>query len=79
MSCMLLTLHQLFRLRDRKEVPIMLSPTHEEEITSLVASTLKSYKDLPIKLYQISTSPWLIPFTPHALLLADLYSTEISR
>lgn len=31
----------------------MLSPTHEEEITSVVAGTLKSYKDLPIKLYQI--------------------------
>lgn len=47
---------KLFRLKDRKDVPIMLSPTHEEEITSLVASTLKSYKDLPLKLYQISMS-----------------------
>jgi prolyl-tRNA synthetase len=34
----------------------MLSPTHEEEITSVVAGTLKSYKDLPIKLYQICMS-----------------------
>lgn len=33
----------------------MLSPTHEEEITSLVASTLNSYKELPLRLYQIST------------------------
>lgn len=32
----------------------MLSPTHEEEITTLVASTLNSYKDLPLRLYQIS-------------------------
>lgn len=43
---------ELFRLLDRKQVPIMLSPTHEEEITALVASTLKSYKDLPLRLYQ---------------------------
>lgn len=32
----------------------MLSPTHEEEITTLVASTLNSYKDLPLRLYQTS-------------------------
>lgn len=35
----------------------MLSPTHEEEITTLVASTLKSYKDVPLRLYQISKTP----------------------
>lgn len=35
----------------------MLSPTHEEEITSLVAGTLNSYKDLPLRLYQISQYP----------------------
>jgi prolyl-tRNA synthetase len=49
-----LTTPQLFHLHDRKDVPLLLSPTHEEEVTSIVASTLKSYKDLPIKLYQIS-------------------------
>ncbi|KAG6033301.1 hypothetical protein E4U41_006949 [Claviceps citrina] len=43
---------ELFRLTDRKQFPMMLSPTHEEEVTSLVASTLKSYKDLPLRLYQ---------------------------
>ncbi|KAH7326711.1 hypothetical protein B0I35DRAFT_142396 [Stachybotrys elegans] len=45
---------ELFRFTDRKEVPLMLSPTHEEEITSLVASTTTSYKSLPLKLYQIT-------------------------
>lgn len=34
----------------------MLSPTHEEEITTLVASTLTSYKTLPLRLYQISSA-----------------------
>ncbi|KAF4969123.1 hypothetical protein FSARC_3590 [Fusarium sarcochroum] len=45
---------ELFRLQDRKETPLILSPTHEEEITTLVAGTLNSYKDLPIRLYQIT-------------------------
>ncbi|KAF4123315.1 prolyl-tRNA synthetase [Geosmithia morbida] len=45
---------ELFRLRDRKDVPLLLAPTHEEEITVMVASTLKSYKDLPLRLYQIT-------------------------
>lgn len=45
---------ELFRLHDRKDVPLLLSPTHEEEITSLVARTIKSYKELPLRLYQIT-------------------------
>lgn len=45
---------ELFKFMDRKEGKFLLSPTHEEEITSLVASTTKSYRDLPIRLYQVS-------------------------
>ncbi|RGP73637.1 prolyl-trna synthetase [Fusarium longipes] len=45
---------ELFRLQDRKDVPLILSPTHEEEITTLVAGIINSYKDLPIRLYQIT-------------------------
>ncbi|KAI0860701.1 class II aaRS and biotin synthetase [Xylaria cubensis] len=44
---------ELFRFTDRKEVPYILAPTHEEEITTLVAKTVKSYKSLPLRLYQI--------------------------
>ncbi|KAI0206431.1 class II aaRS and biotin synthetase [Astrocystis sublimbata] len=44
---------ELFRFADRKDVPYILAPTHEEEITSLVAKTIKSYKSLPLRLYQI--------------------------
>ncbi|KAJ4341899.1 hypothetical protein N0V87_001564 [Didymella glomerata] len=43
---------ELLRLKDRKDSGFLLSPTHEEEITSLVASTVHSYKDLPLRLYQ---------------------------
>ncbi|KAF4338243.1 prolyl-tRNA synthetase [Fusarium beomiforme] len=45
---------ELFRLKDRKETALILSPTHEEEITTLVAGIVNSYKDLPIRLYQIT-------------------------
>ncbi|KAK0104743.1 hypothetical protein ONS95_005013 [Cadophora gregata] len=45
---------ELFRFSDRKDARYLLSPTHEEEITTLVSSTVKSYKELPVRLYQIS-------------------------
>lgn len=44
---------ELFRFTDRKDVPLLLAPTHEEEITTLVAKTTKSYKSFPLRLYQI--------------------------
>ncbi|KAF2632215.1 prolyl-tRNA synthetase [Macroventuria anomochaeta] len=43
---------ELLRLKDRKDSGFLLSPTHEEEITVLVASMVHSYKDLPLRLYQ---------------------------
>lgn len=43
---------ELLRLKDRKDSGFLLSPTHEEEITALVASVVHSYKDLPLRLYQ---------------------------
>jgi prolyl-tRNA synthetase len=45
---------ELFQLEDRKGGKYLLSPTHEEEITSLVGSIVNSYKELPLRLYQIS-------------------------
>ncbi|KAI9735013.1 MAG: hypothetical protein M1818_006590 [Claussenomyces sp. TS43310] len=45
---------ELFLFTDRKDTGYLLSPTHEEEITMLLAGALKSYKELPIRLYQIS-------------------------
>jgi len=45
----------MYRLKDRSEKDFVLGPTHEEVITSLVADEIKSYKSLPINLYQIQT------------------------
>jgi prolyl-tRNA synthetase len=41
------------RLNDRHEHPMVLCGTHEESVTTLVAGELKSYKQLPLNLYQI--------------------------
>ncbi|MDN6427565.1 proline--tRNA ligase, partial [Acidipropionibacterium jensenii] len=43
----------LFRLTDRKNVEMLLGPTHEEMFTLLVKDLYSSYKDLPLVLYQI--------------------------
>ncbi|WAR63599.1 hypothetical protein PtB15_17B199 [Puccinia triticina] len=44
---------ELFRLKDRKGSPLLLSPTHEEEVTNLVKTDIQSGKQLPIKLFHI--------------------------
>ncbi len=44
---------ELMRLTDRHDRDFCLGPTHEELITSLVRHEVRSYRDLPISLYQI--------------------------
>jgi prolyl-tRNA synthetase len=46
---------EMFRLKDRNEREFCLGPTHEEVFTDIVRNEIKSYKDLPINLYQIQT------------------------
>lgn len=44
---------EMFRLKDRSERDFCLGPTHEELITYLASMDIKSYKELPVNLYQI--------------------------
>ncbi|MGM0472303.1 MAG: proline--tRNA ligase [Bacillota bacterium] len=46
---------ELMRLKDRHQRDFCLGPTHEEVITDLVRDEVRSYKDLPLNLYQIQT------------------------
>ena len=46
---------ELLRIQDRHERDFCLGPTHEEVITDLIRNNLKSYKELPLNLYQIQT------------------------
>jgi prolyl-tRNA synthetase len=45
----------LFSLKDRRGRTMVLAPTHEEVITSIVRANVQSYRDLPQTLYQIQT------------------------
>ena len=46
---------ELMRLKDRHDRDMCLGPTHEEIITSVARDNLKSYKQLPVNLYQIQS------------------------
>ncbi|EAD4509591.1 proline--tRNA ligase [Listeria monocytogenes] len=46
---------ELMRLKDRASRDFALGPTHEEVITALLRDEVKSYKRLPLTLYQIQT------------------------
>ncbi|KAL8793501.1 MAG: hypothetical protein Q9195_003874 [Heterodermia aff. obscurata] len=75
----------LFRIEDRRGVKYLLSPTHEEEITSLVGGVLQSYRDLPLRLYQISRKYRDEPRPRQGLLrtreflMKDLYTFDASE
>ncbi len=45
---------ELLRFKDRKDNDFILGPTHEEMMVNLVKQTVKSYKQLPLNLYQIN-------------------------
>ena len=46
---------ELLRIKDRHDREFCLGPTHEEVITDLVRREVRSYKDLPLNLYQIQS------------------------
>jgi prolyl-tRNA synthetase len=46
---------ELMRMTDRHDRPFALGPTHEEVITTLVNADLRSYRELPLSLFQMNT------------------------
>ena len=44
---------ELLRFKDRKDAEFCLGPTHEEIVTDLVRREIKSYRQMPVNLYQI--------------------------
>ncbi|THC96358.1 hypothetical protein EYZ11_004173 [Aspergillus tanneri] len=75
---------EVFKFIDRKESRFILAPTHEEEITTLVGSLTKSYRDLPLRVYQISRKYRDEPRPRQGLLrgrefiMKDLYTFDYS-
>ena len=45
----------MFAIKDRQERELGLGPTHEEVITAIARDTIRSYRQLPLHLYQIQT------------------------
>lgn len=46
---------EMMKLKDRHDRDFLLGPTHEETFTTLIRDDIKSYKKLPLHLYQIQT------------------------
>lgn len=46
---------ELMRLKDRHDIGLCLGPTHEEVITSIARDNIRSYRQLPLNLYQIQS------------------------
>ena len=46
---------ELLRLKDRHDRDFCFGPTHEEVVTDIVRREVRSYRDLPLNLYQIQT------------------------
>jgi prolyl-tRNA synthetase len=74
----------LLRLQDRKSGEYHLAPTHEEIITDMVRREVKSYRQLPLNLYQVQMKYRDEP-RPRAgllrcreFLMKDAYSFDVS-
>ena len=76
---------ELLRIADRHSRDFCLGPTHEEVITDLVRNEIKSYKQLPINLYQIQTKvrdeirPRFGIMRSREFLMKDAYSFHASQ
>ncbi|HAG11710.1 MAG TPA: proline--tRNA ligase [Desulfotomaculum sp.] len=73
---------ELFRLKDRHGRVFCLGPTHEEIITDLVRNEVKSYRQLPLLLYQIQNKyrderrPRFGLIRGREFIMKDLYSFD---
>ncbi len=76
---------ELCRFKDRKENSFVLGPTHEEVITYLARYEIKSYKQLPMNLYQIQTKfrdevrPRFGVMRGREFIMKDSYSFHLDR
>ena len=73
---------EMFRVKDRHGREFCLGPTHEEMITSVVRDEVRSYKQLPLMLYQIQNKyrdeirPRFGLMRGREFIMKDLYSFD---
>lgn len=76
---------EMFKLKDRHDNDYCLAPTHEELITTLVRNELRSYKQLPVTLYQIQNKyrdeirPRFGLMRSREFVMKDGYSFDVDR
>ncbi|AOM83149.1 proline--tRNA ligase [Salisediminibacterium beveridgei] len=74
---------ELMRFKDRHQREFALGPTHEEVITAIVKDDVRSYKELPMTLYQIQTKfrderrPRFGVLRGREFLMKDAYSFDV--
>ncbi|MGL9762649.1 MAG: proline--tRNA ligase [Wolbachia sp.] len=74
---------EMLRIKDRHESDMLFGPTHEEVAADLIRGTVKSYKDLPLCLYQIQwkfrdeVRPRYGVMRGREFLMKDAYSFDI--
>src|SRR6056297_2585181 len=73
----------MIKFKDRKDHEYCLGPTHEEVITDLIKDEVRSYKDLPLNLYQIQTKvrdeirPRFGVMRGREFIMKDAYSLDV--
>lgn len=76
---------ELLRLKDRHERDFCVGPTHEEVVTDLARREIRSYRQLPINLYQIQTKfrdeirPRFGVMRAREFIMKDAYSFDLDR
>ena len=76
---------ELLRFKDRNDRELCLAPTHEEVITDLVRKEVRSYRELPLTLYQIQTKfrdeirPRFGVMRSREFIMKDAYSFDINE
>lgn len=75
----------LYKFKDSRDKDLLLAPTHEEQVIDIFRAHIKSYKDLPLALYQIQTKFRNEPRAKSGLLrgrefmMKDMYSFHVTE
>src|SRR4029079_19374382 len=76
---------QLLKIKDRQGRDFLFGPTHEEGMTDIVRKDVRSYRQLPINLYQIQVKfrdeirPRFGVMRGREFLMKDAYSFDVDR
>ncbi|MFI4904832.1 MAG: proline--tRNA ligase, partial [Burkholderiales bacterium] len=76
---------QLLKIKDRHDRDFLFGPTHEEVVTDIVRRDVRSYRQLPLNLYQIQVKfrdeirPRFGVMRGREFLMKDAYSFDVDR